>query len=217
MGCATGTLKYSLFLFNALWAILGILVLIFGGLGWGAMPEMYAIGTLVLGGVILLISFFGCCGAVRESPRMLWTYVTLLLVLLGLIVAFILLSPQGVFKDYALKDVENRWELEKTNPGSMDFIQRTYSCCGRESARDYLDINFWNSTVPDSCCKENSCLNPLNLYVDGCLKRVEEAFADEQNTLGYFQWGLLGFDAVILLLAIVLAIHYTNRQRRYNY
>ncbi|XP_017001495.2 protein late bloomer [Drosophila takahashii] len=217
MGCATGTLKYSLFLFNALWAILGILVLVFGGLGWGAMPEMYAIGILVLGGIILLISFFGCCGAVRESPRMLWTYVTLLLVLLGLIVAFIILSPKGVFKDYALKEVENQWELEKTKPGSMDFIQKTYSCCGRDGARDYLDIKFWNSTVPDSCCKENSCVNPLNLNVDGCLKRVEEAFSDEQNTLSYFQWGLLGFDAVILLLAIVLAIHYTNRQRRYNY
>ncbi|XP_016957875.1 23 kDa integral membrane protein [Drosophila biarmipes] len=217
MGCATGTLKYSLFLFNVLWAILGILVLVFAGLGWGAMPDEYAIGTIILGGFILVISLFGCCGAARESPRMLWTYVSLLLTLLVLIVCFIFLSPKGVFKEYALKTVEDHWELEQTKPGSMDLIQNTYHCCGRDSPKDYLNSHFWNNTVPSSCCKDNSCVNPLNLYVQGCIARVEEAFADEQSTLSYFQWGLLIFEAVILLLAIVLAIHYTNRQRRYNY
>ncbi|XP_043655411.1 protein late bloomer [Drosophila teissieri] len=217
MGCATGTIKYSLFLFNALWAILGILVLIFGGLGWGAMPDAYAIGILVLGGIILVISLFGCCGAVRESPRMLWTYVSLLLVLLLLIVAFIILNPKDVFKKYALQTVENQWEREQTKPGSMDIIQKTYNCCGRDSAQDYLDIKFWNNTVPNSCCKDDSCVNPLNLYLRGCLGTVEEAFADEASTLGYLEWGLLGFNAAILLLAIILAIHYTNRRRRYNY
>lgn len=53
--------------------ILGILVIVFGCLGWGAMPQQYAIGIIVLGGIILLISMFGCFGAIRESSRMLWT------------------------------------------------------------------------------------------------------------------------------------------------
>ncbi|XP_001360181.1 protein late bloomer [Drosophila miranda] len=217
MGCATGTIKYSLFLFNALWAILGILVLIFGGLGWGAMPDQYAIGILVLGGIILLISLFGCCGAVRESPRMLWTYVSLLVVLLVLIAAFIVLNPRDVFKKYALQTVEDHWQLEQTQPGSMDLIQKTYSCCGRNSAQDYLEISYWNASVPNSCCKDNNCVNPLNLYAVGCISKVEEAFSDEATTSRYLEWGLLGFDVVILSLAIILAIHYTNRRRRYNY
>ncbi|KAH8254228.1 hypothetical protein KR032_009001 [Drosophila birchii] len=217
MGCATGTIKYSLFLFNALWAILGILVLIFGALGWGGMPDEYAIGILVLGGIILIISLFGCCGAVRESPRMLWTYVSLLLVLLLLMVAFIVLNPRDVFKKYAAQKVEHDWIQEQTSPGSMDLNQRTYGCCGRDSPQDYLSIQYYNQTVPSSCCKELNCVNPLNLYTDGCLKKVEEAFADEGSTTTYLEWGLLGFDLVILLLAVVLAIHYTNRQRRYNY
>lgn len=62
-----------LIILNYKFQILGILVLIFGGLSWGGMPDEYAIGILVLGGIILIISMFGCCGAVRESPRMLWT------------------------------------------------------------------------------------------------------------------------------------------------
>ncbi|XP_068147125.1 protein late bloomer [Drosophila tropicalis] len=217
MGCATGTIKYSLFLFNILWGILGLVVLIFGGLGWGAMPNEFAIGILILGSVILLISLFGCCGAIRESPRMLWTYVTFLLILLGLTVAFIILNPRDVFKKYALNVVEKQWELEQTKPGSMDVVQATYLCCGRNSAQDYLNISHWNDSVPASCCKDNNCVNPLNLYTTGCLTKVEDAFADEAKTSRYFEYTVLGFDLVILLLAFILAVHYTNRRRRYNY
>ncbi|ALC41260.1 Tsp42El [Drosophila busckii] len=217
MGCATGTIKYSLFLFNALWAILGILVIVFGGLGWGAMPQHYAIGIVVLGGIILLISMFGCFGAIRESSRMLWTYVTLLLVLLVLIAVFIFYNTRDVFRKYAMKTVEDHWQMELLKPGSMDMIQRTYSCCGLNGASDYQTIGHRNYTVPSSCCKGNNCLNPLNVNIEGCLSKVEEAFADEASTSRYCEWGLLGFDLVILALAVILAIHYTNRRRRYNY
>ncbi|XP_064540353.1 23 kDa integral membrane protein [Drosophila montana] len=217
MGCATGSIKYSLFLFNALWAILGILVIVFGGLGWGAMPQQYAIGIMVLGGIILLISMFGCFGAIRESSRMLWTYVSLLLVLLVLIAVFIFFNTRDVFKKYAMQTVEDHWQLELTKPGSMDLIQKTYSCCGRYGAGDYIAIGHRNNTVPSSCCKGNNCLNPLNVYTDGCLGKVEAAFADEASTSRYFEWGLLGFDLIILGLAIILALHYSNQRRRYNY
>jgi len=49
------------------------MVIVFGCLGLGAMPEKYAIGIIILGGIILLISLFGCFGAICESSRMLWT------------------------------------------------------------------------------------------------------------------------------------------------
>ncbi|KAH8391236.1 hypothetical protein KR215_009252 [Drosophila sulfurigaster] len=217
MGCATGTIKYSLFLFNALWAILGIVVIVFGGLGVGAMPQYYAIGIMVLGGVILLISLFGCCGAIRESCRMLWTYVTLLLILLVLIIAAIVLNPRDTFKKYAIQVVEQQWQQELTKPGSMDFIQKTNSCCGRNGPEDYKTIGHVTDIVPSSCCKGNNCMNPSYVYTEGCLSRVEKVFADEAITWQYCEWGLLGFDVIILTLAIILAIHYSNRRRRYNY
>ncbi|KAH8371789.1 hypothetical protein KR093_008848 [Drosophila rubida] len=217
MGCATGTIKYSLFLFNALWAILGIVVIVFGGLGIGAMPQIYAIGIMILGGIILLISLFGCCGAIRESSRMLWTYVTLLLVLLVLIIVFIVFNTRDTFKKYAIQTVEDYWQHELTRPGSMDLIQKTYSCCGRNGPGDYITIGHRNDTVPSSCCRGSNCMNPLNVFTEGCLSSVEKAFADEAITSQYCEWGLLGFDLIILALAIILAIHYSNRRRRYNY
>ncbi|XP_034477256.1 protein late bloomer [Drosophila innubila] len=217
MGCAMGTVKYSLFLFNALWGILGIVVIVFGGLGLGAMPENYAIGIMILGGFILLISIFGCFGAIRESYRMLWTYVTLLLVLIVLIVVFMLFNTRDTFKHYAMQMVEDQWQQELIKPGSMDHIQKTYTCCGRYGADDYFSIAHRNDTVPLSCCRGNHCVNPLHVYNEGCLSSVEKAFADEATTTQYCEWGLLAFDLIILALAFILAIHYSNRRRRYNY
>ncbi|XP_030387447.1 protein late bloomer [Scaptodrosophila lebanonensis] len=214
MGCATGTIKYALFIFNALWAILGILVIGLGGLGWGAMPQTHAISIIVLGCVMLFISFFGCFGALRESSRLLWTYATLLLVLLVLIVAQMFIGTRDVFKEYAIKTVEDSWVQELTTPGSMNLIQKTYNCCGRNGADDYVKIG---RLPPSSCCKDSNCINPLNLFTTGCLTKVEDAFADEAQTRQYYEWGMLGFDLIILVLAVILAIHYTNRRRRYNY
>jgi len=59
-------------------------------------------------------------------------YVSLLLVLLVLTVAFMFLSPKDVFKKYALQTVETHWEKEQNEPGSMDYIQRmvrVYDVC----------------------------------------------------------------------------------------
>ncbi|XP_053965141.1 protein late bloomer-like [Anastrepha ludens] len=214
MSCATGTIKYSLFLLNMLWAILGILVILFGGLGWGAMPQSYAIGIIVLGGVILFISFFGCFGTIRESTRLLWTYAIFLTVLLVLIIVYICLSTRDIFKRYAMEGIEEQWRKEVLQPGSMDTVQSVYACCGLNSAEDYIHIA---RAPPASCCKEANCINPLNLHLTGCLPKVEEAFADEAVTTAYYEYGLLGFDCIILLLTILLAIHYQNRKRRFSY
>lgn len=214
MGCATRTIKCTLFLFNTLWAILGILLLLLAGFGWDAMPQNYAIGIIALGSVILITSIFGCFGAVRESARSLWTYAVMLLILLVLTVIFICYNTRDVFKNYALQEVDDLWIQEKSFPGTMDSKQKIYECCGRNSSDDYFQIN---RPTPSSCCKAGNCINPLHIYATGCLIKVEEAFADEAFTTEISEWCLLGLNIVILVLSTILAIHYTNQKRRYNY
>ncbi|XP_067634265.1 protein late bloomer isoform X2 [Eurosta solidaginis] len=178
------------------------------------MPQNYAIGIIVLGGVIIFISFFGCFGTVRESTRLLWTYAFGLFLLLLAIIAFIYLSTPDVFKRYAMQGVEEQWRKELLEPGSMDRVQSVYACCGLDSAEDYIRIA---RTPPASCCKDSNCINPLNLHLTGCLPKVEEAFADEAITTTYYEYGLLSFDCIILVLTMMLAIHYHNRKRRFSY
>ncbi|XP_011312684.1 CD63 antigen-like, partial [Fopius arisanus] len=44
--------------------------------------EVIAIGLIVIGSIIFVIAFFGCCGAIRESHCMTVTYAVFLLVIL---------------------------------------------------------------------------------------------------------------------------------------
>ncbi|XP_016978690.1 23 kDa integral membrane protein-like [Drosophila rhopaloa] len=208
MSCATSTVKYSFFFFNAIWLIFGILVIVFGASNFGEFENWFAICVLVVGVYIFLTSLFGCCGAVRESPRMLWMYVTFLLALLVVQVTVTILTS----KDAVKKAVENHWKLEETHPGSMDSIQTSYQCCGLDGAADYLNSEVWNHTVPNSCCKNNSCVNPQNLNREGCLKKVELSFEDENSDV--LMWGLFGLNGVIIVLDAILAIHYTNSLKK---
>uniref|UniRef100_A0A6P4FJJ2 23 kDa integral membrane protein-like n=1 Tax=Drosophila rhopaloa TaxID=1041015 RepID=A0A6P4FJJ2_DRORH len=148
--------------------MVGILVIGVGALNFGEFGNWFAIGILVVGVYIFLTSLFGSYGAVRQSPRMLWMYVSFLLALLVVYVTAIILYPEDAIKKAGIQDVEDHWKLEETHPGSMDSIQTSFQCCGLDGAADYLNSEVWNHTAPNSCCKENSCVNPQNLNREGC-------------------------------------------------
>lgn len=64
---------WTLGILNYSFQIYGVLLIVFGGLGWDAMPRNYSIGCICLGVIIFLIAVFGCFAALRESSRSLWT------------------------------------------------------------------------------------------------------------------------------------------------
>ena len=66
-----------------------------------------AIVLIVLGAIIMIVAFFGCCGACTENACMMYTYGTLLalilLTLIGVIVTMV------VFKDDIEMIVKDKW------------------------------------------------------------------------------------------------------------
>ncbi|KAL6429212.1 hypothetical protein ACFW04_008142 [Cataglyphis niger] len=86
MGCGMGMIKYLLFIFNFIFVLCGLAILVVGVLvrigdqkyaeemkditGDLAFPS---IALIVIGSIIFVIAFFGCCGAIRESHCMIVT------------------------------------------------------------------------------------------------------------------------------------------------
>lgn len=118
-------------------------------------PEIVPILVLILGSVIFTISFFGCCGAIKESQCMVSTVSFLSLVkftsipnisfqyaffLLVLVVAQIVLAVFAFMytedlADAARKGFDTLWNGKERNDESsiqaINGIQKGLQCCGK--------------------------------------------------------------------------------------
>ncbi|KAF2358595.1 Tetraspanin/Peripherin [Trinorchestia longiramus] len=235
MGCFT---KFFLFVLNFIVFVLGVGVVVLASLilsnsndfkvllsdGVFTLP----IVLLILGLIVMLIGFFGCFGAMRESPCLLYTYATIVLVLLiaQIAVAIYLLVEKdelrGFVGDSMVKvfDGYGRDDTDLTN--SIDASQQTLKCCGVNNYTDWYSgvINsgavFVNS-VPMSCCKllNNTGCNtnldnkdPENLnsaiYTVGCTTLLFNAIDDQALWLaiGAILLGLVQLGCVLVACGI---------------
>ncbi|KAL5281830.1 hypothetical protein ACFFRR_005260 [Megaselia abdita] len=167
-------IKYTLFAFNLVFIITGIILIAVGAGVAGTFEEydsflksnFYSITTflIVIGVFIFIIAFFGCCGAIKENYWMILIFS----VLLGLI--FILELAAGI-SGYVLRNQTqdliseklNQTMLEyKTNPtisNLWDYTQREFTCCGTNDYTDWkletkvnLANNYTADALPISCC-----------------------------------------------------------------
>jgi len=170
LGCGLYTIKYTLVCINIAFFIFAILLI---GLGVTAysmghirdfmtVPTL-AIGIIVLGGFVLLVSFFGCCGAHRQSKTLIGIYIG--------IVFLIMVGQMGIgIAAYGFhSDVEGwvKTGWNTINNQTRDWVEQEFSCCG-----------FYNSTdTPGYCPPQTTkgCYYALVDYVKGKLLIVEIA------------------------------------------
>jgi CD63 antigen len=206
--CCETIVKYLLVILNLIFALTGLALV-----SLGAYVQIKAenlldflgdnyvntpIFFMIIGVVIFIISFFGCCGAFSESPCMIYTYAFFLV--------FILIAELGAgIAAYMLKaDVKkvlstnmmlgmnnyNKTEYEGVT-STWDFVQRNFECCGVNASANWQQDN---KTIPTSCCIENQeegCQNNAeNVYQIGCLSLLEEQFVGNIGIVGAVAFGV---------------------------
>ncbi|CAL1533319.1 unnamed protein product [Lymnaea stagnalis] len=131
------------------------------------------------GFIILVVAFFGCGGALRESRiflRIYYIILSILLLLEILLVIFIFVfyfvdgafAKIGLYPEEAFRDAVKRYRDDPDMQGFIDNIQELLSCCGASNddngymdwdANPYFNCNKTANlspeacTVPFSCCK----------------------------------------------------------------
>lgn len=160
-------IKYLLFLFNLLFAVSGIVVIIVGIFvqkmydSYSAFIDEKLFTTPVLiisvGVFIFIIAFFGCCGAIKESINMLTIYSFLLCLIF---ILEVVIGIAGFFlKDELGKMIETRMNNSLKMYDHL-YYHRTWNilqfdlrCCGVQSKEDWLTF-YPNGTLPHSCCPD---------------------------------------------------------------
>jgi CD63 antigen len=170
MGAGQKVVKWLMLVFNLLFWVSGIGLIIAGALAQTVykpyltfIDQTYVsapVLLIVVGAVITIIAFFGCCGSAKENYCMLITFAVLLSViffveLAGGIVGYI---ERDRVSNYLQGNMEAAiGKYNKSTDGKLwDAMQKDLGCCGVKGWEDWFKPTK-NSTsapgVPESCCK----------------------------------------------------------------
>ncbi|XP_020639030.1 CD63 antigen [Pogona vitticeps] len=185
--------KFLVFFFNFIFWLCGIALIALGIyvqielrktlVTTSASASGAPIVILVVGIIVFFISFFGCCGAMKENYCMVTTFAVLLTLIFLLEIAAAIAGY--VFKDKVRAVLETEIKEEMRVYGNdtdvthiLDDLQEKYNCCGAFNYTDWFDVpRFKSHLVPPSCCNAGmNCTNnptPENVHNKGCVEKVE--------------------------------------------
>ena len=245
MACLSTTLKYVVLLFNLLFFFLGCAII---GIGIYMQVKMAAyfdlLGNItinsatifiIIGLIVTIISFFGCCGACMENPCMMYTFGTLvalvLLIEVGATVVVLVYKTETkqVITDAMMNGLRNYNRTDDTDQQyggitlAWDAMQQNYQCCGVNGYEDWANTDIGRTdSVPDSCCEtkieecgKGKLRSPNDIYRDGCFKKLADDVESNLDIAGAVG-GVLG---AIQLIAIFFAccLGRKMQNRRYDH
>ncbi|KAK7790073.1 hypothetical protein R5R35_012996 [Gryllus longicercus] len=224
MGCATSLVKYLVFIFNFVFALAGLGLLVIGILLEKQVNEydeflngkFHAppIILIVVGSLIFIVAFFGCCGAIRESHCMLIMYVILVLTvfILQVVVAGLAFAYRDDTKDVIDSKLKNYVFNYGNNKAIVDSIQTNLKCCGYEGTGDYTSQSV---NIPSSCCPKlpTTCARK-EAYDEGCKDALEDFIESQGNIIGGVAIGIAVIEIVGIIFGLCLANSIKNAERR---
>ncbi|KAM9311691.1 tetraspanin-8 [Gastrophryne carolinensis] len=178
-------LKYSMFVFNFLFWVCGCIILgvsIYLRVDKGAQQKLNlqeggllsAVDVMIaVGAIIMVLGFFGCCGAIRESRCLLMLFFIGLLLILALQITAGVLGL--VYKpkieeavDQSLQSLLPLNEQPLDVQESFEKVQNASKCCG--IVKGSTD---WGNSPPPSCrCTPGPGSKCSGLYYEETCKTV---------------------------------------------
>lgn len=215
--------KFLLFIFNFLFWICGIALIVIGILVQMTLHKTLLITNasasgapiviIAVGVVIFFIAFFGCCGAWKESYCMITTFAVLLTLIFLVEIAAAIAGY--IFKDKvkdvfstAMEDSMKKYNQSADFKKAVDTIQTDFHCCGSHNYTDWF-IYRANSTVPDSCCKTPTlnCGNNVtssNINQPGCAVTIDTWIQKNLLIVVGVALGIAFFQLLGIVFACVL-------------
>jgi len=235
MGCATAVVRIIMFVFNLVFALGGLGLLILGVLYklnvteiTDVVPDQLEVAPtllIIVGCIVFAISFFGCCGAVRESTCMLTTYAVILLVLFLLqvavgVYAFLQIKDTDSLKEQVRTGMSNVWRQYSNDPvarETVDVIQRNNHCCGVTSTSD---AKFTNGSYTMTCCKVEAldrdiCHQPS--FTTVCVDIIFDNLVSVVRIIGIVAISIAVTEILGSIAALCLSSSIKNQYRRGAY
>lgn len=206
--------KYLMFIFNLLFWLAGTGVLAVGlwlrfdpktkNLFEGeSSPYVFYTGVYILiaaGAMMMVVGFFGCCGAIQESPCMLGLFFFFLLLIFAVEVAAGIwgFSNQSKVVDDITQFYTQTYSNYKDNKQdalkeTLRLIQHRLNCCGPSNTAEDLKI------LEDTCPKKDIL---DDLIIKSCPDAIDEVFNSKLHIIGAVGIGI----GVIMIFGMVFSM-----------
>ncbi|XP_015679685.1 CD63 antigen [Protobothrops mucrosquamatus] len=218
-------IKYLVFFFNFIFWLCGIALIALGifvqielknTLVVTGPPSASAAPIVILsvGVIVFFISFFGCCGAVKENYCMVTTFAVLLTIIFLVEIAAAIAGY--IFKDKVRSVINDEIQQEMIKYSndsviqkSLDELQKKYSCCGVTNYTDWFNVTQLKSgRVPASCCRKamDCTKNPTqdNTFDVGCVTKIEEWLKKHIVIVAAVALGIAFFELLGIIFACCL-------------
>lgn len=166
--------------------------------------NVFPILSIVLGSIIFVVAFFGCCGAIKENSCMLTTYTIFLIILCILQIALSswCWATQKNLIDKAGVYAQDVWDNRAKNPIALDSVQIAGHCCGLNGLADYS-----GGALPASCCgssSSNYSCSSQDAYKTGCFEGFTHYFKQYTNWVVIYGYLIAAIELAGVILACCL-------------
>ncbi|GAA6232328.1 tetraspanin-1-like [Lates japonicus] len=245
--CCSGFLKMMMFVFNGGIFLAGAAIL---GVGvWVKVDSGSLLGILenvdgtpsgisqlvnvsyllmAVGGVLLVIGFLGCCGAIKESRCMLLTFFSIVLIIFIIEVAgaVVLFVFQGLAEQLlAGLETEVRESIRK-NYGKSESLtslwnatMEEFKCCGYLNYTDFDNSPFQGGkdVYPQTCCNATTTTGTCNRnaahlsMVDGCFDMLLQLIEDNAVIVAAVALGIAALEIAAMVVSMSLYKNIGNK------
>lgn len=177
---------------------------------------------IALGGLLVLIGFLGCCGAMKESKCMLLLFfiIVLLIFLAEVAGAIVLLVLKPLldsliikFGIVAVQSIKTDFGNNKDVTGLWNTTMSTLKCCGFNNYTDFTNSSYHLANgYPPECCKGAASMCSKNstsvLTVPGCFTRINELIGENTVVIIGVALGIAALElgAMIVSMSIFCRI-----------
>lgn len=240
--CCSSFLKIMMFIFNGGIFLAGAAVL---GVGvWVKVDSGSLLGLLdnvegapsglsqlinvsyllmAVGGVLLVIGFLGCCGAVKESRCMLLTFFSIVLIIFIIEVAgaVVLLVFQDLadqilsgLEDEVITSIRKEYGSKESLTSLWNATMDQFECCGFKNYTDFNGSPYYlehgGDLYPPTCCNtttlEGVCsTNQAHLSaIDGCFVKLLQLIEDNAVIIAGVALGIAALEIAAMVVSMVL-------------
>ncbi|KAM6199865.1 tetraspanin-1 [Sarcoramphus papa] len=189
---------------------------IFGALSSSVLQVMnVSYFLIVIGAILLVIGFLGCCGAQKESKCLLMMFfsVVLIIFIAEIAAAVVALVYTGLAETLLTAVVtpllKEKYGTDKSFTEIWNVTMTKVHCCGLNNYTDFSGSPWQqqHGTYPDPCCKD---LQPCNSTlaaqseVPGCFGQILEEIKTNAGVVGGVAAGIAALEIAAMAVSMYL-------------